>query len=321
MSTDFEAQGLARGPVRFAGRHSVVTVDFEAFSALDADRWCEAMRHWSRAAQARDLRTTFFLAVEYAVRLRFADGEKHRRLLEAAAELASAGAEFHPHSHGVVDLQTGERPRGSVPAPVAGYRRRPSVYHDVVYRNGADWEEWLGSLLREYEIVLGEGGIPRPAKLAFRAGGWDHGSSAEDMADYVRGLARGGVDFDSSATAGAFGTRSWRVGDHYGDNAFRLADTLVEVAPCWSVAAKRRALSPGGLAALARLGPQWRLWSSRRASGAFVTVLHFNELLDDGAPLDRVKRRIDRLLDVLRAVDRAFDLRSDGFGQLEPTPS
>jgi hypothetical protein len=58
--------------------------------------------------------------------------------------------------------------------------------YDVVYRNKLEFGNSYKTLDGSYESFLADAGIPRrPGQLVFRAGGWDHGVSQEDVADYL----------------------------------------------------------------------------------------------------------------------------------------
>ncbi len=70
-----------------------------------------------------------------------------------------------------------------------------------------------------------------PGTRIFRAGGWDYGTTPADLTTYVSGLRRAGLDADSSACRGVFGSASWCIGLPYGRNCFSLPQGLLEVAP------------------------------------------------------------------------------------------
>jgi hypothetical protein len=317
MPTDFEELGLSRGALSPADRRWLLTIDFEAFTAADLDPWLAAMRAWAREAQARELRFVVFLATENVVQLRAADRDAYARFGAAAAEMAAAGAEWHPHSHYLFDPDTGERPPASLGPRSAppGYTKRLSLFYDVVHLNGADIGEWLATVREVHEGFLADAGIPLPERPAFRAGGWDYGSTPEELARYVDGLAKAGYAFDSSAVAG----EDWRVEARFGANAFALAPGLAEVAPGAGADCGARLLSRRAARALRDVLRQPSLWLPPTRPGVLVTVLHFDHLFGPGAgdPGGLVRRHL-RLLARAR---RTLRLATGGFGDLRLHPS
>ena len=118
-----------------------------------------------------------------------------------------------------------------------------------------------------YETFLAEAGVPVPDNLAFRAGGWDYGSSPEDLHTYLEALNYAGYRIDSSACSGAFGTPSWRMGAEYQANVFRLGPDLIEVAPN---EARNCGMPQHGLPSAFQ--------SRSPGPGVFMNVLHFDHL-------------------------------------------
>ena len=54
--------------------------------------------------------------------------------------------------------------------------------------------------------------------IAFRPGGWDHGSSSQDTFLYFNALSESGLLANSGLATGEFGTQNWRVGNAPGHN-------------------------------------------------------------------------------------------------------
>jgi hypothetical protein len=315
VRTDFEQLGLSQGPLQPDGRRWLLTIDFEAFEAATIEPWLDAMRAWAREARARELRFSVFLATENVVQLRHADAGAYARFGEAAAEMAEAGIEWHPHTHYLFDPQTGERPAASLgrrEAP-AGYNKRPSLFYDVVHLNGADIGEWLATVRQLHRGFLADAGIPEPAQAAFRAGGWDYGSSSDELARYVAGLREAGFRFDSSAVVGA----DWRVGARFGHNAFSLGEGLAEVAPGAGADCGAALLSRRTVRALRDVLRQPGLWPTSRRAGALVTVLHFDHLFVPGR--GRPEALVAGHMGFLARLGRALRLRTAGFGELRLT--
>ena len=82
------------------------------------------------------------------------------------------------------------------------------------------------------------------------------------------------------ATPPARRDRTWRVGTSFGKNVYRLPGGLMSSAPSWSLTCGAPLISRQGMAALAGLIRQPRLWMSRRC-GVSAVVLHFDHLVHD----------------------------------------
>jgi len=328
-TTDFERFGFARGRLTPQQRSWLLTIDFEAFRPHAVAPWTTAARHWAEASRLGGWKFSIFIALEDVVRLRVEDDDGYRMLLDAIRDLNEAGARFYPHNHCVFDPTTGQRPqdRASPRAPVTAYRKRPSLFYDVVYRHKLEFRSWCETLVESYESFLTDAGISRPEKLAFRAGGWDHGVTREDVADYLDGLAGMGVTFESSGSSGVFGTRSWRIGAPFGENTFRLDRSLIEVAPCDFADCGAPVASPQFASWIARLLFRAPIWMPPlRRRGVLVTVIHFDHLFHEGKGDARrlfalrddaeVAQRIDRFLSWLSYVRRLSGLTSVRFDEL-----
>ncbi len=315
--TDFEALGFRTGVASPAGRSWLLTVDFEAFTAETLPAWSRAMSHWAKRAAAARFRFSIFIALENVVALRETSRPLYEDLTRAAASLDAGGTVFYPHNHYIFDIDTGERPGDvrNLPARVPGYHKRPSMFYDVVHRHGANLADWLVTLRSCHARFLDDAGIEAPARAAFRAGGWDYGSSPGDIETYVEALRTAGFSIDSSAVAGEFGTPTWQVGSAYGSNVFWLVPGLLEVAPCWSVDCGAPTLSRESASSLRELLRQRLLWSASRAPGALVTVLHFDHLFrrrgrhpaDPEAAIDRFFTWLGRIRSALGAESITFD--------------
>jgi len=326
--TDLEECGLSQGRIEVGGRHLLVTVDFDGFTPEDGPLWCRAMRHWAEGLRRSPWKPALFVALENVVRLRRGDGAAYAEFLAALRELTQAGSVLYPHNHGAFDPDTG-RPLspGGEPSPAPGeYRKRPSMYYDVVHRNGLQIAAWLGVLRGLYEDLLCDVECPRPRLLAYRAGGWDYGSSRQDLGRYLDGLREAGFAIDSSACRGAFGTPSWRIGARFGSNAFRCGGGLIELAPCWAVEWILDPFAPATWAALGQLREHGRLWTG--GQGVFVVVLHFDHLFHrrSGRGYDyfamrdfpTIARRIDRVFLLMAMLQRCLRLKAGEFDAMQP---
>jgi hypothetical protein len=324
LPTDFERYGLSDARLSTAGRTWLLTVDFEAFLPDSLGNWLEAMEQWASLSARGNWRFSVFLALEDVVRLRAGAQSSYRSFLHAARQLHRAGTRFYPHNHGVFDPTTGLlAPERSHRIP--GYRKRASFVYDVIHRHGEDLSNWLRRVIVHYDEFLADAGLPRPDRLAFRAGGWDHGDTLETSRAYLRALEQNWVSYDSSASSGEFGTRTWRVGAPFGSNIFALSPSLVEVAPCWFLNCDAKLVSRHGAATLARLARQPTVWLSRTRPGAFVTVLHFDHLFRTAGPHGStgamasphtIEDRVDRFFQLISALRKMLRLESITFEQL-----
>jgi hypothetical protein len=327
-ATDFERFGFARGKLTPVDRNWLLTIDFEAFRPHAIGPWISAMQRWAAASRLGGWKFSLFIAVEDVVRLKVEDREGYRIFLKAIGDLHETGAQFHPHNHCVFDPVTGQRPSDRSDArPVTTYRKRPSLFYDVAYRNKLKFRDWSGTLLASYEGFLADAGLPRLERLAFRAGGWDHGVTPEDIADYLDGLEGMGVMFDSSGSSGVFGTTSWRVGAPFGANTFVLDRSLIEVAPCDFADCGAPIVSRQFGAWIGRLLVRPPIWiAPLQRHGALVTVLHFDHLFHEGRGSERrlfairneaeVARRIERFMHWLSHVRRLSGLQNTTFDRL-----
>ena len=268
--THFQEAGLFRGYVLPAGRQLALTVDVEAFDASRIELWCQAMADWGREAAAAGLRFSHFVSMEHVARLRTRHPGPYEEFACSLRSLLSAKCRIYPHNHCVFDPVTGEFPgeRSGWPQRIVGIRPRASMFYDVVRRHNLNLAEWLGVVTAEYDRLLRYAELAMPSTRAFRPGGWDHGSTADEMRTYVSALATCGYRVDSSDAAGAFGDRTWRVGTAFGKNVYRLPGGMIELAPSWSLTCGAPLVSRRGLAALAGLMRQPRLWMSRRCGAS-----------------------------------------------------
>ena len=289
--TDFEEHGYSRGPIPIEGQHWLLTIDFEAFNAQSIGNWLRPMETWAEEAARSGFRCCFFMSIEDVVNLREQSASAYRDFLDRVNLLYQSGVRFYPHNHSIFDPETGAFPPDPDIAPPAGYTKRPSMFYRAHYLHGVDFGVWMATVRSSYERFLDDAGLPLPEMLAFRAGGWDYGSSSDDLRVYTEALRYAGYRTDSSACTGAFGTESWRMGGEYQSNVFSLDPGLIEVAPNVALDCGRdeQGASPFG---------------ESHGSGVFVHVLHFDHLfheLRDGTydyfgvtDPDQVDKRIER---------------------------
>jgi hypothetical protein len=299
-----------------------VTVDFEAFAPEMIDEWHLAMDRWAEISHALNIRTTFFVSVEDAARLRGQAPEAYDKLLAGLATLHESGSSVHPHNHRMFELETGRQlTPPDVPKRVPGYAKQASLFYDVCRRHQACFADWFGTALRSFETLCADAGIPVPERLAFRPGGWDCGSTAEEQRGYLRAVTDAGVVLHSGDSHGTYGTRGYHIDSRFGQNVYPLADSgLVELAPCWVLHCGAGMRSPQFAGSAARLLSQ-PVIRDRQAPGAFVTVLHFDHLFHRGwrntfQPFTvrsprQIRSRVERVLSLLHRLSQSLALEPD----------
>jgi hypothetical protein len=312
--TDFDRFDLVGPTIDASGRSLIMTIDFEAFTQVSSfDLWLAALKRWTHHSNRKGWGFSIFIALEDVVQLRHRQPGQYRELLDAMRMLNRIGAEIYPHNHGVFDAHTGEQAEVR-PQRIRGYTKRASFFYDVVRRHRLDLQEWLGLLLAHYDEFLKQADIPRPERLAFRAGGWDHGATPEENSLYIEAVCKAGFAYDSSVTRGTFGAREFRIGAPFGSNIFALRPTLTEVAPCWSYDCGADLVSLASMGAIRHLVRQPEVWVRRQREGAFVVVLHFDHLFqmsnrDQGTlSVSTVNRRVDRFFSVMSRAKRLLRL-------------
>ena len=269
--TDFEEYGYSQGQIPVGERHWLLTVDFEAFNSENIDIWLRAMRLWADQASRFGFRCCFFMSMEDVVNLRQQSPSAYQDFLDCVNLLYEAGTRFYPHNHSVFDPETGVFPANPDKQPPEGYTKRLSMFYRSHYLHGLDFADWMATVKASYERFLGEARLPIPEMIAFRAGGWDYGSSSDDLRMYTEALAHAGYRIDSSACSGTFGTESWRMGAEYQSNVFLLQPDLIEIAPNVALDCGRedQGASP---------------FDELHGPGVFVHVLHFDHLFHRQSP-------------------------------------
>src|SRR5262249_30226404 len=106
-----------------------------------------------------------------------------------------------------------------------------------------------GKRLLETSIYDGQKPI-----LAFRPGGWDHGSSDLDTLLYFHALRDAGLIANSGLSSGEFGSQNWRIGNDPGRNLATVSageKTVLEVSPTAGPGGYVNPVLPSDLAKLA----------------------------------------------------------------------
>lgn len=323
--TDFEECGLSEGHIQVHGRFILLTVDFEAFTPEMMPIWEEAMQYWSECAQRYRIHFCFFLSVEDIVRLRALDTVLYEGFKDKVKSLNRSGSLFYAHNHGVFDPYSGAQiiPSRVLDGPPLSYNKRVSMFYDAVYRHGLDLTDWLKTVNRLHKEFLSDADCTEPRMSVFRAGGWDYGSSCNDLRQYMNAVVDAGFCVDSSACRGKFGTPSWQVGTAFGVNVIGLAGGLVEVAPCWSVDCSMEPISGSYMGTIFQLRKHRMLWTGE--AGVFVVVLHFDHLFHNRSnglcyfaikDIAIVRKRIERLFRLLTFIRSILRLKCATFDEV-----
>jgi hypothetical protein len=213
----------------------ILTEDFEPLvdlpSELESAR--EVLKFASGLTTTYKVQWTHFVDANVLAAAFISDDQNLRQqcqnMLNDLKSMAEGGDDCELHLHGPLNsallehLRSQEKLhiRGSMEA-VERYRQRRSFFHESFYRAG--YRELVASLTygkRLLDTSLYDG---RKQVLAFRPGGWDHGSTNEDTLLYFRALRDSGLMANSGLSTGDFGGKDWRVGDDPGHN---LATVLI----------------------------------------------------------------------------------------------
>jgi hypothetical protein len=274
------------------------------------------MEAWASAAAGYGLPAVFFTSLEHVFRLRHADDRAYEQFLIGARQLVEAGMELQPHNHCAFNVDTGQALRtGDLPERVSNYDKRPSMFFDVVYRNGIPISEWIPRVTSSFAAFGREVG-QSAGPLAFRPGGWDSGGDSRDLADYVEALGLAGVRYDSSATRGEFGSTSWKVGLPFGRNVFRLKHDIIEVAATMGLNCGHTQFLRVQIEAVLRLARQRKMFGRPWPSGVLSPVLHFDHLVDVSDSAAAAARRAQRTVGLLAQLASRLNLTPQTFQDL-----
>jgi len=163
-----------------------------------------------------------------------------QQLIDHLACMTAAGDDCQLHLHGSMDrrlvdyMRSHEKlhPRVGEIDDAEPYRLRRSFFFNSFYREGfRDLVTGLtyGKLLLEKAIYDGKAPV-----LAFRPGGWDHGSSSSNAYLYFAALSASGLAANSGLATGEFGGNTFQVGGTPGNNiaSVHIGDrSITEVSP------------------------------------------------------------------------------------------
>ena len=224
----------------------LLTEDFEPSveSSVDVERIREVLKIASSLSSTYRVPWTHFVDAN-ALALAFVSDDQELRvacqaMISDLKNMAAGGDDCELHLHGPLNSKLVEQlksqhrlrlPR-SLDEVDQPYRQRRSfffrTYHDAGYRELVTSLAYGKSFL---ENALYDG---NKTVIAFRPGGWDHGSSSQETLLYFHALGDAGLTANSGLSTGDFGGQNWRVGNDPGHNLATIAvgeKTLFEVSP------------------------------------------------------------------------------------------
>lgn len=162
-----------------------------------------------------------------------------QRMIDDLKTMAEAGDDCELHLHGPLSPELFEQLRSEEKLHVrrsgeasAAYRQRRSFFYQSFYREG--YRELVASLTYGKRLLEKSLYDEKKEVLAFRPGGWDHGSSDRDTLLYFNALSDSGLIANSGLSTGEFGGKNWRVGNDPGRNLATVSageKKLFEVSP------------------------------------------------------------------------------------------
>jgi hypothetical protein len=163
-----------------------------------------------------------------------------REVINRLACMTAAGDDCELHLHGSMDRQLLDymrsqeklHPKVDEIDDAEPYRLRRSFFFNSFYRQGfRDLVTGLtyGKLLLEKAVYDGKAPV-----LAFRPGGWDHGSSSSNAYLYFAALGASGLSANSGLATGEFGGDNFQVGGTPGNNVATVqagGRSITEISP------------------------------------------------------------------------------------------
>jgi hypothetical protein len=163
-----------------------------------------------------------------------------REMIADLKHMVAQGDDCQLHLHGAIDerllgaLQKQEKlhVKKSTLETTHPYRQRHSFFFNAFYAQGG--RKLVASLTYGKRLLEKAIYDDKQSVLAFRPGGWDHGSSDEDTRLYYHALMDAGLIANSGLSTGNFGSSNWRVGNDVGHNLATITfdnQTITEISP------------------------------------------------------------------------------------------
>jgi len=274
----------------------VLTEDFEPLvdTAAEMDSASDLLKFASALSSTYKVPWTHFVDVNTLAAVKTSSDldlkQRSQNLVDALKQMVEAGDDCELHLHGPLNralldqLRSQEKQhlKGSEEA-VERYRQRRSFFYQSFYREG--YRELVASLTYGKRFLEDSlyGGAQQV--LAFRPGGWDHGSTSADTFLYFQALEDSGLIANSGLSTGDFGGKNWRVGNDPGRNVATVAvgdKKVFEVSPTAGPGGYVNPVLPNDLAKLAA--------SVKNEMAVIVSVYHLGAL----QPADRGSSKTGR---------------------------
>ena len=224
----------------------LLTEDFEPFveSATDIDHMREVLKFayglrmrykvpWTHFVDANTLSSAFTSSDQDLK-------QRCRAMIDDLKAMTVAGDDCELHLHGPLNRELLEQlkieeklhVRASGLEAREDYRQRRSFFYNSFYREG--YRALVASLTYGKRLLETSVYDRKTKVLAFRPGGWDHGSNSQDTLMYFHALSDSGLIANSGLSQGDFGGKNWRVGNDPGHNLAAISvseSNLFEVSP------------------------------------------------------------------------------------------
>jgi hypothetical protein len=224
----------------------LLTEDFEPIvaSAADIDEMRDAMRFAAELSARYQIPWTHFVDVNTLAPAFVAEDaalrQRSREMIDDFKGMIARGDDCQLHLHGAMDerLLASMRQTERLHAKSSGietaqpYRQRHSFFFNAFYAEG--YRNLVVSLTYGKRLLEKSLYDDKQAVLAFRPGGWDHGSSSQDTRLYYAALMAAGLVANSGLSTGNFASANWRVGNDAGHNLATVTvedKTITEVSP------------------------------------------------------------------------------------------
>lgn len=224
----------------------LLTEDFEprVETAADVDHIRDVLQYALGLSSQYKIPWTHFVDVNTLAAAFVSDDQQlKQQCLKMIADLklmVGNGDDCELHLHGPVNGDLVEfwksqerlRVRPSGAKTLEGYRQRRSFFFHSFYAEG--YRDLVASLKYGKRILEQSVYEGKQEVVAFRPGGWDHGSSLQDTFLYFNALRESGLIANSGLVTGEFGSQNWTVGNKPGHNIATMSigeDRIIEVSP------------------------------------------------------------------------------------------
>jgi hypothetical protein len=224
----------------------LLTEDFEPIvgSLAEVDSMRDGLRFAAELSQRYDIPWTHFVDVN-ALAPAFvgndaALAERIREMIADLKAMVARGDDCELHMHGAMDeqliaiLKQTEKLHGKATCnkTLKSYRQRNSFFFNAFYNQG--YRQMVVSLRYGKRLLEQSLYNNQQQVMAFRPGGWDHGSSMQDTRLYYAALMAAGLTANSGLSSGNFASPNWRVGNDVGHNLATVTvddKIIIEVSP------------------------------------------------------------------------------------------